>query len=79
VLTVDIVAPAGRLFRGEARSVRAPGVLGAFEVRTNHAPLLALLGSGRCEVMTPDGAVQKFAIGGGYLEVLDNVVTVLSS
>ena len=46
MLFVEIVAPDRKVFRGEAAGVQAPGVEGSFEVRTNHAPMIAAFGIG---------------------------------
>lgn len=85
-LDVDIVTPDGQAFQGRANGVRAPGVEGAFEVRNNHAPLIAAFGIGPLVVKT-DSAHEYadvhdnrivFATNGGFLEVVENHVTVLA-
>ncbi len=75
---LDIIAPDRLVYRGQATSVTAPGVLGAFQVLFNHAPLLAQLAPGPLKVMDTAGAVSLFAVGGGFAEVRDNQVTVLA-
>jgi F-type H+-transporting ATPase subunit epsilon len=77
-LHVEIVAPDRSIFRGEATGVRAPGVEGSFEVRFNHAPMIAAFGVGQLFVTVPNGDRIVFATSGGFLEVLDNRVTVLA-
>jgi F-type H+-transporting ATPase subunit epsilon len=85
-LEVDIVTPDELTFQGSANGVRAPGVEGAFEVRKNHAPLIASFGIGPLIVKTnaaheyadmQNGRV-VFATSGGFLEILNNKVTVLA-
>lgn len=78
MLYVDIVAPDKSVFRGEAEGVRAPGTEGSFEVRTNHAPMIAAFEIGPLVVRTEGGETLTYATSGGFLEVLDNVVTVLA-
>ena len=78
MLQVDIVAPDRRVFQGEAEGVRAPGVEGSFEVLTNHAPMIAAFEVGLLSVRPAGGDRIDFATSGGFLEVLDNVVTVLA-
>ena len=75
---VEIVAPDHKVFQGEATSVRAPGVEGSFEVLRNHAPMIAALGVGPMRITTATGERIVYAVSGGFLEVLDNVVTVLA-
>lgn len=77
-LYVEIVAPHGRVFQGEASGVQAPGVEGSFEVRYNHAPMIAAFEVGSLAVTTPAGEHIAFATSGGFLEVLNNTVTVLA-
>lgn len=85
-LDVDIVTPDNRPFQGPADGVRAPGVEGAFEVRKNHAPMIAAFGIGPLIVKT-DSAHEYadvhdnrivFATSGGFLEIVENQVTVLA-
>ncbi len=78
ILHVEIVAPDARVFQGEAAGVRAPGVMGSFEVRPRHAPMIAAFGVGALDVTTPEGGRITYATSGGFLEVLDDRVTVLA-
>ncbi|PSQ82404.1 MAG: ATP synthase F1 subunit epsilon [Bacteroidetes bacterium QS_1_63_11] len=84
-LTVDIVTPDGRVFQGTANGVRAPGVEGFFEVRTDHAPMISAFGIGPLIVKAQStheyadrGGRIIFATSGGFLEVVENTVTVLA-
>lgn len=78
MLYVEIVAPDGRVFQGDAEGVRAPGVEGSFEVLTNHAPMIAAFGVGPLRVKTAAGEEIFYATSGGFLEVIENHVTVLA-
>lgn len=75
---VEIVSPSGRIFSGEATGVRAPGVEGSFEVLRNHAPMIAAIDIGSLVVTDQSGNTITFATGGGFVEVSNNVVTVLA-
>jgi len=85
-LIVDIVVPDRHVFQGNAEIVRAPGVEGSFEVLKDHAPMIAAFGIGPLIVKTEDAHRFAdmfddriiFATSGGFLEVLDNHVTVLA-
>lgn len=77
-LTVEIVSPDQRVFQGEAQGVRAPGEEGSFEVLYNHAPMIAAFGVGPIRVTTAAGDRIYYATSGGFLEVIDNHVTVLA-
>ena len=85
-LTVDIVTPDERSFQGPANGVRAPGIEGSFEVREDHAPMIAAFGIGPLIVKTQAAHEYAdmhndriiFATSGGFLEIVDNKVTVLA-
>jgi len=85
-LNVDIVTPDGRAFEGPANGVRAPGVEGSFEVRNNHAPMIVAFDIGPLIVKTTSAHEYAdmhndrivFATSGGFLEIVDNNVTVLA-
>ncbi len=77
-LSVEIVSPDQRVFQGEAKGVRAPGVEGSFEVLYNHAPMIAAFGVGPIRVTMAAGDEIYYATSGGFLEVIDNRVTVLA-
>ncbi|ARA94489.1 MAG: F0F1 ATP synthase subunit epsilon [Bacteroidetes bacterium] len=77
-LYVDIVAPDHSVFKGEATIVRAPGVEGSFEVLYNHAPMIAAFDVGPLYLTLPSGERVVFATSGGFLEVLNNTVTILA-
>ena len=78
VVTLDIVAPDKRVFQGMVTRVRAPGEQGSFEVRYNHAPMIATLEVGPIILTLPDAQQLTFATSGGFLEIIGNVSTVLA-
>jgi F-type H+-transporting ATPase subunit epsilon len=75
---VDIVTPEKVILREEAVSLRAPGVEGSFGLLVNHSPLLAELTAGELRLRKPGGEEIDLAVGGGFLQVFDNKVTVLA-
>lgn len=85
-LTVDIVTPDEHAYQGPANGVRAPGVDGSFEVRKDHAPMISAFGIGPLIVKTQAAHEYAdihndriiFATSGGFLEIVDNKVTVLA-
>jgi len=77
-LIVEIVSPAGRIFRGEAVGVKAPGVEGSFEVLYNHAPMISAFEVGSLRVTLPSGDPISFATSGGFLEVINNTVSIIA-
>lgn len=62
----------------EVYGVQLPGISGKFEVLDKHAPLVSALGKGVLKVLTDKNNTQSFNISGGFVEVLNNKVTVLA-
>src|SRR5690625_5953448 len=77
-LFVELVAPDRKVYQGEAESVRVPGVEGSFTILANHAPMIAAFEVGPIFVTSSDGARIAYATSGGFIEVVDNRVTVLA-
>jgi F-type H+-transporting ATPase subunit epsilon len=76
-LTVAIISPEATVFEGEADMVVAPAWDGEVGVLRGHAPMLVLLGAGEMRI-TKEGTLQRFRVVGGFMQVDDDVVTVLS-
>ncbi len=66
------------IYEGEAVSLVAPGVRGYFGILANHASLVAAISDGK---ITIQDAVNNLKVinyqGKGFLEVLNNTVTLL--
>lgn len=77
-LHVTVVTPAKSVFDAKAKSVTVPAFDGEVGVLPNHAPMLALLGSGELRVTGTDGKVTRLAIRGGFVQVSKNNVTILT-
>ncbi len=78
VLHLEIVTPHGTVFSGAVTAVTLPGTKAPFQVLHNHAPILSSLEPGIVKVLLPDLSPRYYAIGGGFVEVLHNRVTVLA-
>lgn len=76
---LNILTPDGSIFSGDAYGAQLPGVSGSFEVLNNHAPMIAALGEGRLKVLQGSltGSAIFYDVHGGFVEVLNNNVTVL--
>lgn len=74
---LEILTPGGKTYSGEVIGVQLPGVTGSFEVLDKHAPIVAALKSGRLKVLLNKNTNENFDIEGGFVEVLDNRVTVM--
>jgi F-type H+-transporting ATPase subunit epsilon len=76
-LRVSVITPEATIYEGEADQVIAPAYNGSLGILRGHAPLMALLGTGTLRI--DHGREQKsFTVSGGFLQVVDNTVTVLS-
>ncbi|MCE7934696.1 MAG: F0F1 ATP synthase subunit epsilon [Chlorobi bacterium CHB2] len=75
---VEIVTPRRTVFQGEATLIALPGVVGPFQVLIHHAPLLTALEVGNIRIVSPEGKEEHFATSGGFVEVRNNVVTVIA-
>ncbi len=78
-ISLEIITPTRTLYSGEVSMVRAPGSLGLFQVLPGHHPMISTLEIGRIDFREPDGEERIAATSDGYVEVLDNTVTVLAS
>lgn len=76
--TVDIVTPDRVVLSDTASALVAPGVLGSFGVLVNHAPMLAELAIGELRYRRESGQEIFLAVGGGFLQVFNNEITVLA-
>jgi len=75
-LVLEIVSVDKLFLKREVDSVRAPGVEGEFGIFAGHAPMIACLDIGVLRYRVGDKMI-KVAVGGGFLEVYANQVTVL--
>jgi F-type H+-transporting ATPase subunit epsilon len=57
--------------------VQLPGVTGSFELLNKHAPMISALKTGRIKVLNDKTHTTFFEIRSGFVEVLNNRVTVL--
>lgn len=77
-LRLDIVTPERVVYSEEGLdAVIAPGSQGELGILPAHAPLMTTLGLGELRARK-GGEETPFSIAGGFLEVRDNVVTVLA-
>ena len=77
-MNLEILTPEKKLFSGEVYGVQMPGLSGSFEVLDRHAPLIAALKAGRIKVLKDkQNHTAFFEIQSGFVEVLNNKVTVL--
>ena len=76
-MQVTVISPEASMFDGEADAVVAPAFDGQVGILPNHAPFMTLLGEGTLMVRRAD-TVSHFSIRGGFLQVVDNRVRVVT-
>ena len=76
-LNVSVISPERTLFEGSVDSVVAPAFDGEVRILPGHAPMMTLLGNGTLR-LGPDGSAGRFRVEGGFLQVVDNAVRVVT-
>ena len=76
-LKVAVISPTRVGFEGTGESIIVPAYDGLMGILYGHAPMMTLLGTG--DVTVKDGStVHRIAVSGGFLQVVDNEVSVLA-
>jgi F-type H+-transporting ATPase subunit epsilon len=75
---IEIATPERLLSRERAIRAQIPAKEGYIGVLPDHAPLLSELGIGALTYTTPDDHRFSLAVRGGFLEIYNNVVRVLT-
>ncbi len=77
MLKVSVISPEAVLYEGDAEAVVAPAFDGEVGILTGHAPMVTLLGRGELRV-GGGAAARRFRVEGGFLQVADNLVRVVT-
>ncbi len=78
-MDIAILSPDKPIYEGKAKMLTLPGLDGLFQILDNHAPLVAALGEGEVRVDKENGEALKINIATGFIEVLNNTVSLLVS
>lgn len=76
-LSLEVITQENRVFSGEVDLLLAPSAQGQIGVLPGHAALLTKLGAGEMFIFSGP-KVEALAIGGGTLDVHNNLITVLA-
>ena len=78
-MELEILTPVKKIFSDTVYGVQLPGIDGSLEVLDKHAPLVSALKAGSLKVLKDRNLknVSHFNIQSGFVEVLNNKVTVL--
>lgn len=77
MLKLEIVTPEKKVLDAEVDTVTIPTASGEAGILTNHAPLVSALKPGILSY-TEKGSVQKLVVTGGFVELNNNSVSVLT-
>ena len=73
-----VVTPEKTVLNLEATLVVLPLFDGEYGVLPGHAPLIARLGAGELRITGTDGQLTDYYVEGGFVEVLDDTVALMS-
>jgi len=76
-MKLEILTPEKQVYSGDVYGVQLPGISGLFEVLDKHAPMVSALKSGSVKILNDKNNATFFTIQSGFVEVLNNKVTVL--
>ncbi len=77
-MKLSIISPERIVFEGDVDRVVVPAFDGEVGILAQHAPLVTLLGRGTVRVGGGTGADTIFAVQGGFVQVADDVVRVVT-
>ena len=75
----SVVTPETTVVDAEVQFVVAPLYDGEYGIGENHSPAVGRLGAGELRLTLMDGTVEHWYVEGGFLEVLDNSVSLLTN
>ena len=76
-MQVELVSPEAVMFSGEASQVLTRTIEGDIAFLEQHAPFIGALDVGEVQIWTSEGVI-RVAAAGGFVEVSNNTVTLLS-
>lgn len=76
-MELEIISPAGILFKGKTDYVSFPGIAGSFDVLPHHAPMIAALEEGVIRYQTKEKETQQeIKIQSGFVEIKEDTLSV---
>ena len=78
-MQLEILTPEKKLYAGDVYGIQLPGISGSFEILEKHAPMVSALGKGTMKLLLDKSGQNnlRYTIQGGFMEVIQNKVTVL--
>lgn len=78
-MNLVILSPEAEIYSGDVKSVTVPGAGGSFQMLNNHAPIVSALEKGEVRIVAANGEKLSFRVSGGFVEMLNNEVSLLVS
>ena len=78
-MNLTVLSPEKEIFSGDVKSVQVPGSDGSFQMLDGHAAIVASLRAGPVNVVKSNGEKLSFEVTGGFVECLNNEVSLLVS
>ena len=78
-MNLVVLSPDKEIFSGAVKSVQVPGEDGSFQMLENHAAIVSSLKGGVVNVVKANGEKLSFNVDGGFVEMLNNEVSLLVS
>ena len=73
-----LITPERLVAEGQAEIIIAPGEDGELGFLSQHTPILSTLKAGRIQIKQ-SGSYKEFDVDGGFIEVLENRVNILTN
>lgn len=74
-----VVTPERTEVESETRFVAIPLFDGEYAAGPLHSPMIGRLGAGELRITRPDGGVDRWYVEGGFVEILGDTVTLMTS
>jgi len=74
-----VVTPDKMVVEQEANFVAFPLYDGEYGVLKGHTPMVGRLGAGELRIITPEGITESYFVNGGFVEVLDDEISLLTT
>lgn len=75
---LEVITPSEIVYQGEVSLVQMPGKMGSFEVLHNHAPIAALLESGKMKIIDALRNITFLTVSRGLVHVKNNHITIVT-
>ena len=77
-LSLKVVTPEKEIFEGKASQVNIQTVEGILGILPSHTPLMAKIKPGELTIKHSGAKETHMAVGDGFMQVADNVMTVMT-